>query len=446
MKLLFFSHYYPPEGNAPASRVHALCRRWVAAGHEVTVVTCAPNVPNGVVYPGYRNAWRNEEQVEGVRVVRCWTYVAANQGTLRRIASYVSYMLSALWQALFFPRPDVVLATSPQFFCGWAGVWAARFHRRPLVLEIRDLWPESIQAVGAFGGASPDRVQRVLIRALCWLERRMYRGAERIVTVGEGYKQALLERGVAPERIDVVPNGVETELFQPRAADPALRAEAGAGERDFLVAYVGTVGMAHGLDVVLRAAHIARARGLDRLRFALVGDGAELETLRAKLHADDPGNVRLLGRRSKFEMPAWLASADACLVHLKATETFRAVLPSKIFEALAMERPILLGVRGQAEWVLRSCGGGLCFEPEDAGALVECATDLMARADRGASFGRDGRASVLARYHFDDLAGRYLQRLAQVAGVAASFGPDAPGGPDAPDGLERESAARNVAA
>jgi Glycosyl transferase 4-like domain len=157
---------------------------WARAGHDVTVVTCVPNCPDGVVYAGYRNRVRRQvEEVDGVRVVRVWTYVAPNAGTLRRIANYVSYQASATWTSLRLPRPDVIVATSPQFFCGWAGVWASRIKRVPLVLEIRDIWPESIAAVGAMRPG-------IGIRYLEWLERRMYLAARQIVTVGTGYPRA----------------------------------------------------------------------------------------------------------------------------------------------------------------------------------------------------------------------------------------------------------------
>ena len=149
MRILFLTHYFPPEGNAPASRTFENCKRWVQQGHSVTVVTCAPNVPNGVVYTGYRNRLYQREVLDGVEVLRVWTYIAPNRGTVRRIINYISYMFSATLCSLFLKKPDIIIATSPQFFCGWAGVIASRLKRVPFILEIRDLWPDSIVAVGA---------------------------------------------------------------------------------------------------------------------------------------------------------------------------------------------------------------------------------------------------------------------------------------------------------
>ncbi|TPV96608.1 MAG: glycosyltransferase family 4 protein [Myxococcales bacterium FL481] len=414
MRITFLTHYYPPEGNAPASRVHAMCRRWVEAGHEVTVLTCAPNVPDGVVYTGYRNRWYSREVCDGVQVIRGWIYIAANRGLVRRIASFLSYFVMAVWRSLRLPKPDVVVATTPQFFCGWAGVWAARWWRCKFVLEVRDLWPESIVAV-----TDPERwrggLRGAVLRYLEWLERRMYQAADHIVTVGDGYRQRLLDKGVDTRRLTVVTNGVESQLFVPRAPDRTLRAQAGAADDQFLVGYVGTVGMAHGLEVVLDAARLARDRGQRKLRFLVVGDGAQRATLEADLARDDPGNVRFVGRRPKSEMPRWLASVDACLVHLRPTQLFQTVLPSKMFEALAMERPVILGVDGYAAKLLRALQGGVVVRPGSAEELVTAAAAWAEDLDHARSVGRRGRQAVLRGYDLDHLAGRYEQLLLQVS-------------------------------
>ena len=152
MKILFFSHYFPPEGNAPASRVFEMAKRWVESGHQVTVMTCAPNIPDGIVYEGYQNHFRRRETVDGVDVIRIWTYIAANKGTMRRMMNYLSYTFSAFLHSIFLERPDVIIATSPQLFCGWAGWLAYCVMRRPFVLEVRDMWAESITTLTSIKG------------------------------------------------------------------------------------------------------------------------------------------------------------------------------------------------------------------------------------------------------------------------------------------------------
>ena len=335
MKILFLTHYYTPEGNAPASRVSALAERWAAAGHDVTVLTCAPNVPDGVVYPGYRNRWTQREVLNGVKVLRVWTYIAPNKGTVRRIVNYLSYMHSAFWHGLWVKRPDVLIATSPQFFCGWAGVKLSWWRRLPFVLEIRDIWPESMSAVNA-GLPGPA------LKYIGWLERRMYRRADRIVTVGQGYVEKLKERGVPEDKISVIMNGVDKKLFFPRPVNEELRRQYGLSGK-FVCSYIGTIGMACGLKSALDAAQLLKERGRDDIRIVLVGDGAQREALQKEAQERKLDNVIFTGRRPKSEMPDWVASSDVNLVHLKKSDLFETVMPSKIFESAGCARPMLRG-------------------------------------------------------------------------------------------------------
>jgi glycosyltransferase involved in cell wall biosynthesis len=409
MKILFFSHYFPPEGNAPASRTFENCRRWVRAGHDVTVVTCAPNHPSGVVYAGYENRWRQRETIEGIRVIRVFTHVAANKGTVRRIANYVSYMVSASLASLEVTAPDVIIATSPQFFCGWAGVIASRLHRLPLLLEIRDIWPESIAAVGAISN-------RGVLRTLERLELKMYAAARHIVTVGEGYRRCLREKGVGDERLSVVTNGIDRQIFHPRDPDPELRRRLGVGDR-FVVSYSGTIGMACGLDVVLRAAESLRRKGRDDIVFLLVGDGAVREELQAEARRRGLDNVIFTGRQDKSLMPSLLAISGASLVHLKKTDLFTTVLPSKIFEAFGMARPIVIGVSGEAGDLVSRAGAGIAIEPENDAQLVDAVERLADDPVLCERLGRAGFDYGVRHHDRDVLADDYLRVIARVASV-----------------------------
>ena len=410
MRILFFSHYYFPEGNAPATRVYELTRRWAAAGHRVTVVTCAPNVPSGVVYEGYRNRLFSRELREGVEVWRVWTWLAANRGTVRRILNYLSYLVSATLAGAFTPRPDVVIATSPQFFCGWAGVLVSGLRRRPFVLEVRDLWPESIVAVEAM---QPSR----WMRALEWLERRMYAAADAIVTVGEGYRRKLLAKGVPEAKLHLIPNGVDLAAFSTGRAEPWLRQRYGLGER-FACAYVGTVGMGAGLSVVLRAARLLREQGREDLVLVVVGDGAEREALEAQARRERLEGVVFTGRVDKSQVAGLLAEVDACLVHLRRTPLFETVMPSKIFEAAALERPIVLGVEGFAAALVEEAEAGICIEPENEEQLVEALAELAADRELGPRLGANGRARIAAAHDYAALAERYAELLAELPGLA----------------------------
>ncbi|HPU08071.1 MAG TPA: glycosyltransferase family 4 protein, partial [Thermogutta sp.] len=360
MHILFLTHYFPPEVNAPASRTYEHAVRWVRAGHRVTIITCNPNCPTGILFPGYKNRLRPQrENMDGMEVVRVWTYLAPNAGTVRRIVNYLSFMVSAVLVGLWLEKPDVIVATSPQFFCGWAGVLLSRLKRLPFVLEIRDIWPESIETVGAIRF-------RPVLRFLQFLERVMYRSADHIVAVGEGYRQKILEKVNIPQRISVITNGVDLERFRPQPLDKELRRKWN-GEGKFVCAYVGTIGMAHGLEIVLDAAERLRDQGRNDIVFWLVGEGARKAYLENEARQRGlKDRVIFTGRLPKEEMPRVLASADACLVHLRKTELFETVIPSKIFEMMAMGKPIIMGVRGEALRIVEESGAGVAMEPESA--------------------------------------------------------------------------------
>jgi colanic acid biosynthesis glycosyl transferase WcaI len=399
MHILFFSHYFPPEVNAPATRTHDHCRRWVAAGHRVTVITCAPNCPSGVVFDGYRNKWRQEETIDGIHVVRVWTYLSPNKGFLKRVANYVSYLFSATLCATTVRSVDVIVATSPQFFCGWAGVVCSWLLRRPFVLEVRDIWPESIVALGAIRS-------RAARRLLEWLERRMYAAAGRIVTVGDGYRERLLTRGVSPDTIAVIPNGVDGSQFAPFPSSQAAGLSR-ANDGKFVCAYIGTVGMAHGLDVILRAAQELKRTGRLDVEFWIVGDGADRRRLQREAESAGLKNVFFAGLVAKACMPGLIAACDACLVHLKKTDLFETVIPSKIFEIMAMNVPIIMGVRGRAQAIVQAADAGLPMIPEDEDSLI-AAIDAI-RSNPEAFCG--GRPYVTAHFDRNILAQRMLGEL-----------------------------------
>ena len=406
MRILFFSHYFPPEGNAPASRTFENCKRWVQDGHDVTVITCAPNVPKGVVYEGYRNALFQRETIEGISVIRVWSYMAANEGTVRRILNYVSYMLCATVSALFVRRPDIIVATSPQFFCGWAGVFASRLRRTPFLLEIRDIWPESIQAVGAMQSGR-------IVRFLEWLELKMYAAARHIVTVGEGYRQRLLEKGVQSKDITVVMNGVDPDLFFPREPDLKLKADLGLTGK-FICSYVGTIGMACGLNVVLECAERLKKEGNEEIAFLLVGDGAVREELENEARHRSLDNVIFTGQEDKKLIPAILSITDASLVHLRKTDFFRTVMPSKIFETAGMGRPIINGVEGFAAQFIEDAGCGICIESENATELLSAVKYMSEHSQEADAMGQAGYRYVTKYFNRNELAREYARVLEDV--------------------------------
>ena len=403
MKITLLTHYYPPEVNAPASRMSEMARTWRDMGHEVTVVTGVPNHPRGQIYPGYRNRWFQRATVEGIEVIRIKTFIAANSGFAKRLLGYLSYFASVLIQRGRIPDSDVVIATSPQFFCGLAGVLLQR-RDRPWVLEVRDLWPESIVTVGAMRKGA-------LIRLLERVERWAYNRADAIVAVTDSFVAHIRAR--APDApIAVVKNGVDTESFieAPEAAR-AFRAKLGLGDR-FVAGYIGTHGMAHGLDTILDAAEILRTR--EDIVFLTVGDGAERDRLEAEVARRGLPNVVLAGQFPKSDMPAIWSALDAALVLLRKSDTFKSVLPSKMFEAMAMRTPIVLGVEGEAKALLDDSGAGIAIAPEDAEGLAATILQLADGRTQAAALGESGRQFVTEHFSRKSLSEKYLQFLEQV--------------------------------
>jgi len=405
MRILFLSHYFPPEVNAPASRTYEHCKAWVRAGHEVTVVTCAPNHPRGIVYDGYRNRLWQRETRDGIAVVRLWTFVTANEGFLKRSLSYLSFMLACVAAAPFLPKADVVLTTSPQFFNGLAGFPVSRMKRAPWILEIRDLWPESVVAVG---GMKRGR----LIKFLESLEMFAYRKADAIVPVTDSFERYMVGKGIAPAKIHVIKNGVDASVYQPHIGINPLRAELGLDGK-FVAAYFGTHGMAHKLETLLEAAALLRSH--PDIVFLLVGDGAERRRLLRLRDAQDLPNVMMLDQQPKAKMPLLWDLAAVSIVHLKKSPVFTTVIPSKIFESMAMEKPILIGVEGESAEIIAKAGAGICVEPENARQLADAVLILARDPERLRSMGAMGRKFVMEHFDRERLAMRYESLIGRTA-------------------------------
>ncbi len=405
MRILVFTHNYTPEGNAPASRFTAMCSRWAGMGNDVQVITCTPNFPLGVVFDGYKNKFVQHETIDGVDVTRVWTYVTPNSGTLKRMVNFVAYMFMAVWIALFQKRPDVIIGTSPQFFAAWAGLISSRLHWRrvPFVAEIRDLWPDSIVAVGAMKN-------KRMLAFIYWLEKLLYRHAAHIVTVGPGYVEDLKEKGVSEQKISVIPNGVDKELFLGQVADEKFRTKYDLNEK-IACAYIGTLGMASGLDVVIDAAENLKKQGRDDMRIFFIGDGAVRETIESTAKERDLDNIIFTGMIPKQEVPGVLAAMDICLVHLKKRPLFTRVLPSKIFEMAAMAKPIILGVEGFAAKLIQEANCGICIEPENAEELVSAMEQLANDPELRRRLGENGKKYVLTHYDREKLAEQYCDLI-----------------------------------
>ena len=282
MHILFLSHYFPPENNAPASRTFEHTRRWAEDPDvRVTVITNHPNHPYGLLYEDYVNRWITRERKDGVDVIRVKTYLAPNAGIVRRTFNYLIFVLASFLGSFLVKKPDIVVATSPQFFCALAGYLVSLAKGCKFVFELRDILPESIVAVGAVRrGFVVDMMEK--------LELFLYRAADIIIALTDAFKDNLVGRGVPAEKIRIIKNGVDLETFRPAGSPADLAKEIGVENR-FVVSYIGTIGMAHAIDQLIDVAEILQ--GAPEIVFLIVGEGASKKTVEDRLEESKLINV-----------------------------------------------------------------------------------------------------------------------------------------------------------
>jgi len=405
MHIIFLTHYFPPEVNAPATRTFEHCRYWVKAGNKVTVITGTPNAPEGVVYKGYKNKLFQWQEMDGIRILRVWTFIAPNKGIIKRILNHLSFMLFSLLGVILIRGGDIVIATSPQFFCGVGGYLFSRLKRRPFVLEVRDLWPDSIPVVGAF-------YNKRLLTILKWIELFIYRHADKIVVLTDSFKKIISKSGIPEDKIEVIKNGVDLNFFRPQIKGDKIKEGLKLNDK-FIVSYIGTLGMAHALAQVLRLAALMRAR--KEIIFLLVGSGAEKEFLMREKERCSLDNVMFIDKQPKERVPLFYAFSDICLVSLKKDPLFKTVIPSKIFEIMAMAKPILLGVDGETrDLVINRANAGLYFESENINDFKEKLNNLYNDKFLRDRLGANGRKFVEENFNRKDLAFKFLKILKQV--------------------------------
>ncbi len=405
--ILFVTPYYPPEITAPAVRIGETAMRLVKRGHQVTVLTTFPNFPTGIVPPEYRGRVIQHEMHDGVRIVRVWSYFSPNKGFLRRILAQLSFGCLAPflgWKAI--GRPDVIIVESPPLFDAIAGCLLAFFKRRPFIFTVADLWPEAAIQMGILSN-------RVLIRLSEWLEWSTYQRASLVWVVSEGVRDLLIQRGLSPERIFLLTNGVDSALFRPLPQAQA-RAELGWDDR-FTVLYAGTLGLAQGLFTILDAAE--QMQDQPDIHIILVGDGAIKDDLVAQAQRRGLKNVTFLDFQPHDRLPLLLAAADACLVPLRKVALFETTLPVKMFEVMACARPMLLCAEGKARQLAeQEAGAAIYVEPENATELVFAILYLREHPEEAELLGQRGRAFVEARFDRDQLTIALEARIAMLLG------------------------------
>jgi len=410
MKILYVCQYFPPEMGAPAARASELALHWTDLGHEVTILTGFPNHPTGVMPPEYRAKMRRfvaREQFGAARVVRTWLVPRPNRNRGERMLNYSSFCLSAAMAGTFICRPDVVIATSPQLLVGLSGWWLSRIKRVPFIFEVRDLWPESLAAVGVGSETS------TLYRALAGISGFLYRASEHIIVVSPAFKDRIVTDWKTPEaKISVVENGVETDLFTPDIDDIAQTRRELDIQQKFVVSYIGTLGNAAGLETLLEAADLLRED--EETIFLLVGEGAEKEKLLSEAQRRGLKNIRFLEQQPRAKIPSLIRASDVCTVLLRRADVFDTVIPTKMLEFMSTGRPIVLGVGGISRSIIDSAQAGIPIDSQDASALVDAVRRLKDRPELRREMGRNGRRHILQSFSRRDLAASYCRVLDSV--------------------------------
>lgn len=393
---------------AASARVFELSRNWSSMGHEVTVLTCFPNYPEGRIYDSYArkgNKFFLREKMEGIKVIRTYIYPTHYRSSLRRGLNYLSFLISSSSAIPFLREQDIIIATSPSLFAGLSGFFCSRYHRIPLVFEVRDLWPEVIQAMGA--GSKDSMAYRIFDH----IASLLYKKSDLIVTVTESFKETIVaERGIYPGKIEVIENAVDTDFFKPGPpaghvlGTPRLKGK-------FIVSYIGTIGYTHGAEIVIKAAE-ALKKTVPDLVFLFVGDGSDKERLSQIATQKGLINVIFVGKQPKDKIPDYINSSDVSLVLSTNEPLLRKTIFAKIFEPMACGKPLIAGAPGETEnIVINRARAGVGFEPEDVDGFIEAVMRLYKNPELRRELGRNGRCFVVDEFSRSKKATDYLNTI-----------------------------------
>ena len=403
MKLLILTQYYPPEIGAPQNRLHELAIRLKANGIEVEVLTAMPNYPKMEVFEAYRGGRIREELMDGVKVYRSGIYVSKSKGILSRLLNYFSFVWTSYWRGRNLGKYDFLMVESPPLFLGYSAMRLSKKLKAKLIFNVSDLWPESAEKLGIV-------TNKQLLSLAYRLEKKCYERSSLITGQTMGIVSDISNR-FPHKKVYWLPNGVDVEFYDPANYESNdFRSKNGFKEDDVLFFYGGILGHAQGLQTVLRAAQIVKEKR--QVQIILQGAGPEREELvrlKAELHLT---NVHFLPPVTKAEMPFILKEVDVALVPLRKLELFLGAIPSKIFEALSMKKPLLLGVGGEAKMhFIDRADAGLYFEPENENDLANKMIDLASDPELIKQKGQNGRNYVKEHFNRNKIASDFIQQL-----------------------------------
>jgi putative colanic acid biosynthesis glycosyltransferase WcaI len=403
MRVLIYSQHFPPETVATGRRAYDLAESMAKRGHQVTVITGVPNHPSSLGRQFCQPASRLEISPSGYRIVRVPVFRSQDARALHRLLTYGTFTLTAAWNGFRQERPGAILAVSP-LPAGLAAMLVHWVHRAPLVFDLQDIWPDSAVAVGVMQSS-------LALRLLRRLERFFYRRCALIVGITEGFRQYLLSLGVPSERLAVIHNGADWQMF---AAAEAVRPSGNLHQTDakFVVGYVGNLGLAQGLTTLLDAADVLRE---GPVKFLLAGEGTDKPRLRKLARIGELRNVEFVDGVPRDQVAPILAACDAFLLVLRNHPLFDITIPSKIFEYMAAGKPILCSVGGEAAGLVSSARCGLVVKPSDGEALAAAIETLRGDPALCREMGESGKRCARERFSRDSLMAGYAELVEGVA-------------------------------
>jgi len=407
MRILYISQYFPPEAGATQTRAYEMARNLVRLGHSVTMITEVPNHPSGIIPPEYRKKFFERKAMEGIDVIRMWVKASPTKNFRNRMLFYLTFMLNSMLAGIFLAHGpyDLIYASSPPLFVGGAALVLSRLKRIPMIFEVRDLWPESAVALGEL--ASPRAISMA-----SRLEEACYHRSRKIVVVTQGIFDRLRERGIPNEKLVLIPNGANIELFyfKPEGRE-RIRRELHL-EGKFVAIYAGIHGIAQGLETILESAH--NLKNAPDIHFLLIGNGPTKSELVAAAKKLELTNLTLMDEQPRASIPDYLSAADVALIPLRNLELFKGALPSKMFDAWACSRPVLLSIDGEAHRVMDEACGGIFVPPEDSELMEAALLKLMKDEVERAQMGNSGRAYTERKYSRTTLAEKLASELERI--------------------------------
>jgi len=401
MRILFVSHYFPPETGAASVRIHEFIKYLVNKGDKVIVITGFPNYPTGVVQKSYRKKFISKEIIDGIIILRLWIYTSVKKGFLPRILNYISFMFTAILGGIVADKYDIIVATSPPLLVGISGYVLSKLKRAKFIFDVRDLWPESAVAVGMLNN-------KLLTKLSEKLENFLYEKAKKVIVATQWIRSNLIGKRVSLQKIELVTNGADVDIFQPGKKNNEVRKRYNLSNK-FVVIYTGTHGLAQGLESVIEAARVLKSQ--KDIVFLMVGEGVSKPKLIQLVRLYHLENVIFIKSQTQDLLPSFINASDIGIAPTRNIGLCKGTLPVKMFEYMACERPVILCNEGQAKDIVVEANAGICIKPENSKELADAILRLYGNKTLRDEFGINGRRFVVNNFSRKKLSAKFEQIL-----------------------------------